>query len=78
MLSTLTSMAQACEELEHDESQLVYLKLALDFNPKDVAVNRAVRQALARSGNSIRRSSAGSASSRPSRTTKKRIGRSAI
>jgi tetratricopeptide (TPR) repeat protein len=49
-VSTLTSMARACEELTFDESQLLYLKLALDSNPKDIAVNRQCAKALGRVG----------------------------
>jgi len=49
-VSTLTSMARACEELGYDETQLLYLKLALDFNPKDIAVNRQCAKALGRVG----------------------------
>ncbi|HEY1785636.1 MAG TPA: tetratricopeptide repeat protein [Pirellulales bacterium] len=49
-VSTLTSMARACEEMGYDETQLLYLKLALDFNPKDVAVNRQCAKALGRIG----------------------------
>jgi tetratricopeptide (TPR) repeat protein len=49
-LSALTTMAQACEEMECDESQLVYLKLARDSNPKDANVNRHCGRALGRMG----------------------------
>ncbi len=49
-VSVLTSIAKACEELGHDEAQLVYLKVARDFNPKDVAVNRLCGWALGRVG----------------------------
>lgn len=44
----LTTMATACESLNHDECQLVYLRGALDGNPKDIDVNRRCGRALAR------------------------------
>ncbi|HEX4142101.1 MAG TPA: tetratricopeptide repeat protein [Pirellulales bacterium] len=49
-VSTLTSMARACEELGYDDPQLLYLKLALNYNDKDIAVNRQCAKALARVG----------------------------
>lgn len=49
-VSTCTAMAQACEELKFDECQLLYLKAALDANPKDVEVNRICGKALGRQG----------------------------
>jgi tetratricopeptide (TPR) repeat protein len=49
-VATLTSMAQACEEMSLSESQLCYLKMALDVNPKDIEVNRYCGRALARIG----------------------------
>ncbi len=45
---TLTTMATACDELNYDDCQLVYLKGALDGNPKDIDVNRRCGRALAR------------------------------
>ncbi len=47
---TLTSMAKACEQLEYDESQLAYLKLALDVDISDAEINRLYGKALARKG----------------------------
>lgn len=49
-VSTCTAMAQACEELHFDECQLLYLKAALDANPKDIEVNRICGKALGRQG----------------------------
>ncbi len=49
-VSSLTAIAQACEELKFDECQLLYLKAALDANPKDVEVNRICGKALGRLG----------------------------
>jgi tetratricopeptide (TPR) repeat protein len=46
----LTAMATACEHLEYDESQLAYLKLALEVDIKDPEVNRLYGKALARLG----------------------------
>ncbi|HEX3726987.1 MAG TPA: hypothetical protein VHV08_12120, partial [Pirellulales bacterium] len=49
-VSTLTAMANACDELNYDEAQLVYLKWALEVNSKDGEVNRSCGRALARLG----------------------------
>lgn len=49
-VATLSAMAQACDQLGHNDAQLVYLKTALDANPKDVEVNRACGRALAKVG----------------------------
>lgn len=49
-ISTLTAMADACETLNFDEAQFVYLKQALDVDPKDAEVNRKCGRALARMG----------------------------
>ncbi|MDI9445610.1 MAG: hypothetical protein QM844_15690, partial [Planctomycetota bacterium] len=38
--STFLSMAEACEGLGLLESQLVYLRAALKFNPEDIHINR--------------------------------------
>jgi tetratricopeptide (TPR) repeat protein len=46
----LKSMAAACEMLEHDDSQLAYLKAALDADMNDPDVNRVAAKALARVG----------------------------
>ena len=43
-------MAEACDALNLDEAQLVYLKQALDVNPKDAEVNRICGRTLARMG----------------------------
>ncbi|MHB1033836.1 MAG: tetratricopeptide repeat protein [Pirellulales bacterium] len=45
---TLSTLAAACEALGHDESQLVYLKTALDVNIKDPDINRQCGLALGR------------------------------
>ena len=49
-VSTLLAMGQACQELQCDETQLVWLKQARNVNPKDVNVNRACAPALGRQG----------------------------
>ena len=49
-ISTLLAMADACEALNFDEAQFVYLKQALDVDPKDAEVNRKCGRALARMG----------------------------
>lgn len=49
-LATLKHMAVACENLQFDECQLAYLKLALDVDIKDPEVNRLNARALARMG----------------------------
>jgi tetratricopeptide (TPR) repeat protein len=49
-VSALCSMAAACEHLEFDECQLLYLRSAVESNPKDVEVNRQFGRALARLG----------------------------
>jgi tetratricopeptide (TPR) repeat protein len=49
-LSTLKSMANACEQLQLDEAQLAYLKLALDVDIADPEVNRLNARALGRLG----------------------------
>lgn len=46
----LGAVADACAALDYDESQLVYLKGALDVNIKDPEVNRLAGRALARQG----------------------------
>ena len=43
-------MARACEALHHNEVELVYLKQALDANPKDIESNRHCAVSLARMG----------------------------
>jgi tetratricopeptide (TPR) repeat protein len=45
--ATLTDMAKACGELELDECQLAYLRLALDGSPKDMALNRLAADTFA-------------------------------
>jgi tetratricopeptide (TPR) repeat protein len=47
-VSTLTALAAACEELELYDAQLVYLRLALDADPKDPNINRTCGRALGR------------------------------
>jgi tetratricopeptide (TPR) repeat protein len=44
--SMLTAMADACRNLEFDEPELVYLRMALEGNPADPDVNRICAQAL--------------------------------
>ena len=38
--STFLSMARACEHMDLDDAQVVYLRAALKFNPEDVPINR--------------------------------------
>jgi len=47
---TLTAMATACDELQFAESQLAYLKGALEADPADPNINRLCGRALARVG----------------------------
>lgn len=49
-IPTLLAMAQLCEELGMGECQLLFLRRALDANPKDVAANRQAALALQRIG----------------------------
>jgi tetratricopeptide (TPR) repeat protein len=49
-ISTLSVMADACEALNFDEAQFIYLKQALDVDSKDAEVNRKCGRALARMG----------------------------
>ncbi|MEX2114507.1 MAG: tetratricopeptide repeat protein [Pirellulales bacterium] len=49
-ISTLVAMAEACDAQNFDEAGLVYLKQALDVNPKDADVNRICGRTLARLG----------------------------
>jgi tetratricopeptide (TPR) repeat protein len=49
-VSTLVAMAQACDQMEHTDSQLVYLKTALEVNVKDIEVNRLYARVLAKIG----------------------------
>jgi len=49
-IDALKAMANACEQLQFDEVQLAYLKLAADVDLKDVEVNRLRGRALARLG----------------------------
>ena len=46
----LTAMALACDHMDQSDAQLVYLKIALDANPKDLDVNRLCGRALAKIG----------------------------
>jgi tetratricopeptide (TPR) repeat protein len=46
----LLCMAKACAALHHNESELVYLKGALDCRPKSAIVNRRCAQSLGRMG----------------------------
>jgi tetratricopeptide (TPR) repeat protein len=49
-VTTLHAMAEACAALHHNEVELVYLKQALDAEPKNVEVNRHCARSLARMG----------------------------
>ncbi|TWU20812.1 tetratricopeptide repeat protein [Bythopirellula polymerisocia] len=49
-IPTLLAMAHACDELGIDESQLSFLRWALDTNPKDISVNRQAALTLQRMG----------------------------
>ncbi|MBI2824335.1 MAG: hypothetical protein HYX69_06575 [Planctomycetia bacterium] len=49
-VSTLTKMANACEQLEFDDCQLEYLKVAAEVDLKDADVNRLRARALGRLG----------------------------
>ena len=48
--STLVAMAAACQELEFDECQLAYLRMALEVDIKDPEINRLAGRALGRMG----------------------------
>jgi len=48
--TALVALAKACEEREHDEAELAYLKAALDANGSDPELNRLAGRALARQG----------------------------
>lgn len=45
-ISALSSLANACEQLGHEDAQLAYLKTALEANPKDPEVCRLCGRAL--------------------------------
>ncbi|HEX4147667.1 MAG TPA: tetratricopeptide repeat protein, partial [Pirellulales bacterium] len=49
--AALIEIGRACEMLEFDESQLEYMRLALDADPTDPEVNRVAARALGRTGN---------------------------
>lgn len=49
-VTTLRTVAQTCAELHHNEVELVYLKQALDAEPKNVEVNRHCARSLGRMG----------------------------
>jgi tetratricopeptide (TPR) repeat protein len=49
-VDTLQSMADACAALHYNEVELVYLKQALDAEPKNVEVNRHCASSLGRMG----------------------------
>ncbi len=49
-VSTLVAVAEVCDTLNHDEAGLIYLKAALDVNPKDGEVNRVCGRTLAALG----------------------------
>lgn len=49
-VATLRAMAEACEALRYNEVELVYLKQALDADPKNVEVNCHCARSLGRMG----------------------------
>lgn len=49
-IPTLLALAHACDELGIDESQLYFLRWALDTNSKDISVNRQAALTLQRMG----------------------------
>jgi tetratricopeptide (TPR) repeat protein len=49
-IPSLQAMAEACNQLQIDESQLYYLRWALDVDPKDPSVNRQAAMTLQRMG----------------------------
>lgn len=49
-VSALTDIAHACEQMQIDDCEAVYLKGALDYDIKDVDVNRLMGRCLARQG----------------------------
>lgn len=49
-VTTLRAMAEACATLHHNEVELVYLKQALDAEPKNIEVNRHCARSLQRMG----------------------------
>lgn len=49
-VATLRAMASACEGSHYNEAELVYLKQALDAEPKSVEVNRHCARSLGRMG----------------------------
>jgi tetratricopeptide (TPR) repeat protein len=49
-VATLKHLSEATDQLEYDEVQLVYLKTALDANPKDPDVNQLCAKALTERG----------------------------
>ncbi len=49
-VATLTAMATACKNLEFGETELIYLRTALEGNPADADVNRVCAMALKERG----------------------------
>jgi len=45
--TVLTALSEACEQCDFQETQLIYLKMALDANPKDVDMCRRCAKTLA-------------------------------
>ena len=70
--STLVAMADACDALKLDESELVYLKQALNVDAKDAEINRKCGRAWRGAASSTRPSPVGTGWNRPSRGTKRR------
>jgi hypothetical protein len=48
--TTLSALAEACSQFHFNDVELVYLKQALEANPKDVKVNQHCARSLARVG----------------------------
>lgn len=48
--AALIEIGRACEKLEFDESELEYMRLALEADPADPEVNRVAARALGRTG----------------------------
>ena len=49
-IGALRALAVACQHFHYTEVELVYLKQALDANPKDIEINRHCAQSLGRMG----------------------------
>jgi tetratricopeptide (TPR) repeat protein len=49
-VGTLVDMSKACEQMECDEAQVEYMKLAIDGSPDDIEANRQAGRAFGRNG----------------------------